>query len=110
MEGHIYRAMSDEELDKRINDSRANSYVSSSEYHKLIEERTRRKELKRKETEDLIFKNITQRLDNIIKLLEIIGKHPWWAALIGFFVAILTGVFINLLTDIIHKFFPWFIR
>ena len=110
MESHAYRSMSDEELNKRIEASRANSYVSSSEYHKLVEERNRRKEQVNKETEELIFKNIIQRLDNMISLLEIISKHPWKSAIIGFIIAIITGVIINILTDSIHKLIPWLIR
>ncbi len=106
MENHLYRSLTDKELDERIDNARANSHISSSEYHKLVAEKSRRKEQERKNTEDLIFKNVTQRLDNIIKLLEIISKNPIKSVLIGIAITITTGVCINVATNILIKIFP----
>lgn len=93
--------LTDEELDSKIDGSRANSYVPGSVYHKYIAEKQRREKLNKDTKEAHRFHSTTERLDKIIRLLELIGEKPLHAAFIAFTVAVIANALGTLLAQFI---------
>lgn len=101
--------ITDKRLEELIDATRPNMHSSSSEYHIYIAEKERRdkqSQLEREKEKQQIareqYNSVASRLDKIINLLELIGKHPWWSSIIAFAFAVLAGLFANLLTDYAH--------
>jgi malate synthase len=123
------KKLSNDELEKKINETRVNSYVPSSIYHKLVAERQSRND-ERLNTQQKIAEGLQEKLieqqeklleshynlhntvrDGLKEIIFLLSKNNnlWKALGLVIVIPIFVGVSINVLTDIIHKLLPWLI-